>query len=89
MYRIRYAPGALRSLGQLQKKESARILSALERLAEADEPSGMVKRLKGRSAVPFFSLRVGDYRVVLTFEHKTLVIFVVAIEHRSTVYRNF
>ncbi|WP_243668795.1 type II toxin-antitoxin system RelE/ParE family toxin [Methanoculleus chikugoensis] len=38
---------------------------------------------------PLYSLRSGDYRVVLSIIDDLLVIHVIAVGHRSRVYRRF
>lgn len=35
----------------------------------------------------FYKLRVGDYRIVYTFESETKIVTIVKIEHRQGVYR--
>jgi len=85
MFRIEYSPVALRNLKHIQKEDSARILAALEELANEPDPIRQVKKLRG---IPFYSLRVGKYRAILAFKRGVLVIFVIDIDKRETVYRH-
>jgi len=84
MFQLEYSSAALRNLKHIQKEDSARIISALEELAGEPDPIRHVKKLRG---LPFYSLRVGTYRAILAFKRGVLVIFVIDIDTRSTVYR--
>jgi len=88
MYQLHYSPGALHHLKHIPKEDSIQILSALKNLAHDPEPTRLVKKLKGRSNSPFYSLRTGNYRAILAIEKNVMVIFVFALDHRSTVYRD-
>jgi mRNA interferase RelE/StbE len=44
------------------------------------------KRLKGKDGL-LWSHRVGDYRVIYTFNDEELVLLVVRVGHRKEVYR--
>ena len=65
----------------LDKNISARIISKVESIKE--NPFHFVHHLSG---VTLYSLRVGDYRVILDIEKQKMVIFVVKIGHRRKVY---
>jgi mRNA interferase RelE/StbE len=45
--------------------------------------------LKGASNPPPYSLRIGDYRAILSIIDDLQVIHVIAAGHRSRVYRRF
>ena len=84
MFRLEYSSAALRNLKHIEKEDSVRIISALEELAGEPDPIRHVKKLRG---LPFYSLRVGNYRAVLAFKRGVLVIFVIGIDRRETAYR--
>ena len=84
-YTLIYSKRAQRTLKRLPKEAAARIVRALELLAEEEYPHLQVKRLTN---VPLFSLRVGTYRVILAFEHQQLVIMAVDLDHRKNAYDN-
>jgi mRNA interferase RelE/StbE len=86
MFRIEYSSVAVRNLKHIRKEDSARIVSALEELAGEPDPVRHVKKLRG---LPFYSLRVGNYRAVLAFRQGVMVIFVIDIDRRETVYQRF
>lgn len=74
-----------RSSKELEKIETSvreRIVSKVERIKE--NPFRYVKGLEG---VPLFSLRVGDYRVIMDIKKSKLIILVVRIGLRKGVYK--
>ncbi|MCE5337745.1 MAG: type II toxin-antitoxin system RelE/ParE family toxin [Methanomicrobiaceae archaeon] len=84
-YSLIYSKRARRRLKHLPKEAAARIIGALELLAEEESPHLQMKRLTNS---PLFSLRVGVYRVILAFEHRQLVIMAVDLDHRKNAYDN-
>jgi len=56
-----------------------------ERIATADDPRRFGKALTGGLA-GLWRYRIGDYRVVATFEDKALVVLVLRVAHRREVY---
>jgi len=83
MYEIILSDKAKRQLQKLSKEIRDRIGSAIERIKI--RPEAYVKRLVG---VPYYSLRVGDYRVILNIQQNKLIIFVIEIGHRKNIYKN-
>jgi mRNA interferase RelE/StbE len=79
---------AQKDLLSLPKKDARRIRAALNDLAAEENPQSGVKKLKGHEHVPLYSCRIGSYRALLTIDNGILVIFVITIDHRSSVYRN-
>lgn len=78
---------AQKDLLALAKKDARRIRAALNDLAAEENPQRCVKKLKGHEHVPLYSCRIGSYRALLTIDNGILVIFVITIDHRSSVYR--
>jgi mRNA interferase RelE/StbE len=42
-----------------------------------------------KGARGLLQIRVGDYRIIYTAQDQRLVILVVDVDHRSTIYRDF
>ena len=57
-----------------------------ERLAKTNVPEKLGKALSGRLA-GYWRFRVGDYRLIGRLEKNRFVILIVAVAHRSVVYR--
>ena len=82
-WRLRWAPRAEADVAGLERQIRERVLVALERLA--DTGLGDVARLQGHDRE--WRLRVGDYRVRLTFDSRAQDIRVLRVLHRREAYR--
>lgn len=80
-YQVILSQNAVNDLELVDKKNRTRIIMKLDSIKE--QPFGYVKHLVG---VPLYSLRVGDYRVIMDIKNKEVLIFVVRIRHRSRAY---
>lgn len=61
---IRYSDQALKFLKKIPLQEADRIRNKIKQYAKApEELANQVKKLQG---VPYYRLRVGDYRVIFT-----------------------
>ena len=87
MYSVIYTPSALKDLKKLPPEVAKRLFLALRDIKE--DPYSHVKKLKTASDSPIYSLRIGEYRVLMTIEDAQLVIFVIEAGHRSTIYRKY
>lgn len=76
---------AEKGMSKLPKDVRARLLVALDRLAENPRHPGVIK-LQGHSEL--YRVRVGDWRVVFTIRDERLIVIVVEIDSRGRVYRN-
>jgi mRNA interferase RelE/StbE len=84
--RIEYSRDALKALLRMPSNTARLIRTKVEQLAaDPFAPNNNVKRLKGMDA---FRLRVGDWRVVYEIDRRTIVIFVIRIGPRSSVYED-
>ena len=68
-------------LQKLQPTISSRIYKKVNELTE--NPFSKVKRLKG---INTFSLRVGDYRVILDIDVQGKIIYILNMGHRKNIY---
>ena len=80
-FSIYFTVNSEKELANLDKVIKKRIKAKLEKLYA--NPTLFVKRLKG---VELFSLRVGDYRVILSIDPTGQKITVMQIGHRKNVY---
>lgn len=83
MYELIYSPAALKSLEKLERKDKERILTALERLRIRPEACD-TKKLVGMQA---FRFRVGDYRVIFDMDNNKLLILILQVGHRKSIYK--
>ncbi len=85
-FNIRFRPSASRELALLQGAIQRRISRAIDALAIDPQPSGS-RLLAGRPGERIWRVRVGDYRVLYEIRDAELVILVIRVGHRRTVYR--
>ena len=82
MFDLYFTTESKNFLKKLNKQDSKRIISTLERCRV--RPHAHVKKLVSS---PYFRLRVGDYRVILDIKAGKLLIIVVEIGHRKNIYK--
>ena len=83
-YQIRFRPAAQRQLSKLPKDAQRRIAGAVELLKDNPRPPN-AKLLKGKLK-GLYRVRTGGYRIIYQIRDKLLVICIVAIGHRSSIY---
>tara|TARA_Y100000310_G_C20612348_1_gene778696 strand:+ start:1104 stop:1361 length:258 start_codon:yes stop_codon:yes gene_type:complete len=81
MYDLIFSTIALKKLDKLNKDIQKRIIRSLERILI--RPESYVKRLVGSS---YYGFRVGQYRIILDIQKNKLIIFVVTLGHRKSIY---
>lgn len=85
---IEYDPGALKDLKKLDRQIQREILDYMdERVARAKDPRDFGKPLRA-SRFGLWRYRVRDYRIICELQERRLVVLVVAVGHRSTVYED-
>jgi len=82
MYKVLFSQKAEKQLDKLERKTAERVALTLERIII--RPQAYVKRLVG---CPYYSLRVGDYRLILDIKDDKLIIFVIELGHRKNIYK--
>ena len=82
MYKVLFSQKAEKQLDKLERKTAERVTLTLERIII--RPQAYVKRLVG---CPYYSLRVGDYRLILDIKDDKLIIFIIELGHRKNIYK--
>lgn len=77
-------PKAARALEKIEKSVKSRIIEKLRELVDYPDKTG--KRLKYSD---FWSLRIGDYRVIYEINEDKNQVIVLYIGHRKNVYDDF
>jgi len=86
MWTIEFDERAQRELSKLDKPMAKRIRRFLEdRIAPSEDPRAFGKPLLHNHAGKW-RYRVGDYRILCQLEDAILIVLVVEIGHRSSVY---
>ena len=87
-WEIAYDPDALKDLRKLDRAIQREILDYMERrIGTASDPRQFGKPLRG-SKFGLWRYRLRDFRIVCELQDKRLVVLVVSIGHRSTVYED-
>ena len=84
--KIEYAPKAGKQFSSLGKPIQNRIKRYMSEIAALGNPRSRGKALSSNLA-GLWRYRVGDYRILCRIHDGKLVITVIEIDHRSTVYR--
>ena len=83
VYEIRWTVIASKQFDRLDKTIQKRITNKLESIR--DNPFFYATQLVGFNA---YKIRVGDHRIILGIEKNTLVILVLKIGHRKSIYKD-
>ena len=88
-YTVRYSDDAKRSLAKMKKKDPALALRIYnwigKNLENCEDPRKTGKPLSGEFKGSW-RYRVGDYKIIAEIHDDVLVILLIDIGHRSTVY---
>ena len=82
-YDLIFSYTALKQLKKLDSNIQGRIKNSLERIII--RPENYVKKLVGE---PYYSFRVRDYRLILDLQKDKLIIFIVILGYRKSIYEN-
>lgn len=83
-YQVELSKPALKELRRLDRGVQVRIVAALALLRDNPRPPA-VRALAGHPGL--LRIRVGEYRIVYRIDGRELLVLVLTIGHRSTVYR--
>ena len=80
-YQVVWSETASRELGKLDRSVARRILDRVDAIRE--EPKRGLRRLVG---APYYRLRVGDYRLIVELVEDKLLVLVLKVGHRKSIY---
>jgi len=83
VYEIKWTVIASKQFDRLDKSIQKRITNKLESIR--DNPFFYATRLVGFDA---YKIRVGDHRIILGIEKNTMVILVLKVGHRKSIYKD-
>ena len=78
---IEYTEQALEHLANLEDHVADRVMNKVDEATEWTE-----HRLERLSGYPYYKLRAGDYRAIITWNREEDVLIVEAVGHRRNVY---
>jgi len=81
-FEIIWSEAAVKELKRLDRVVAKKIFGKVGELSE--DPYRNVKKLVG---LPYFRLRVGDYRAILEIQKDVLRVLVLKVGHRKKIYK--
>lgn len=85
-WKIEVSEKATKNLEKLGANAAKRIAKTMREVAALDDPRMRGEALTGNLA-GFWRYRVGDWRIIVSFDDGRLVILVIEVGHRREVYR--
>jgi mRNA interferase RelE/StbE len=86
-FSVIYTTRARKDLRRLPLEIAKKCILTISKIR--DDPFSFVKKLKGSKQAPLYSLRIGVYRAIMSIEEDRLLIFVLEVGHRSSIYRKY
>jgi len=83
-YRVDLAPAAARQLRKLDPPARRQVQAAIDLLATNPRPPAAKKLVGGAGER---RVRTGDYRIIYEVHDKVLLVLVLAVGHRRSIYR--
>ena len=84
-YRLRIKKSAIKDLEAITTKaDRRRIVKRIESLADNPRPKG-VQKLSGKER---YRIRQGRYRILYSIRDRELIVYIVRVGDRKSVYRN-
>ena len=80
-FKIIWSESAARELRRLDRSVVRQIFEKVDKLKE--DPYRNVRKLVG---LPYFRLRVGDYRIILDIQKDIMRVLVIKVGHRKRIY---
>ena len=86
-FQIIYSNKAKRNLKKIPLPIAQEIIRTIHALK--NNPWSRVQKLQGSDKSLFHSLHVGGYRAILSIQNNKLIVYVVEVGPRKTIYRNY
>ena len=84
-YQLLYTDKSLRQLKKMDKQSQRLVIGYLKKLEKLAEPRAKGKALSA-NLKGFWRYRIGDYRVICEIDDLKIVIIVIDIGHRKSIY---
>ena len=82
-FKIIWTNSAEKDLDKLEHFIIKRIIKKIDKLIY----NPFEQNIKKLIALPYYRLRVGDYRVIFDIQQNKLIILIINVEHRKKVYK--
>ena len=85
-YRIELSKNASKNLKSLDNSVRQRVMKFFEKLEKTENPKSFGEALE-ENLSGYWKYRVGNYRIVVDIQDDQLVVLIIAIGHRSIIYK--
>jgi mRNA interferase RelE/StbE len=85
-YKIQWAESAAKEYEKLDHSVKEQIDKFIVKLSEREDPTTLGKPLTANLS-GLWRYRVGDYRIVADIQKRVFTVLIVAVKHRSVVYK--
>lgn len=85
MYHLQFKKSVKKDLKKIGQNAAKKIIVEIRKKLLTDPKIGIP--LKGKEGV-IWKWRIGDYRVIYTFNNKELFVLIIRIAHRKDVYKD-
>lgn len=86
-FQIIYSNKAKRDLKKIPLEIAQEIIRAIHELKS--NPWSRVQKLEGSDKFPFHSFHIGGYRAILSIQNNKLIVYVVEVSPRKTIYQKY
>ncbi len=86
-FQVIYSNKAKRNLKKIPLSIAQEIIRTIHELKS--NPWSHVQKIEGSDKSPFHSLHVGGYRAILSIQNNKLIVYVVEVGPRKTIYRKY
>jgi len=86
-FSVIYTSRAQKDLKHLPPEIAQNCIRSISKIK--DDPFSFVKKLKGSKQSPLYSFRIREYRAIMSIEEDRLIVFVLEIGHRGSIYRKY
>jgi mRNA interferase RelE/StbE len=87
-WKIEFLPVAEKDLKKIDPSIARRILNFLDqRISRLEDPRSLGEALKGPKLGKYWKYRIGNYRIICRIKAKEILILVISVGHRKSVYR--
>lgn len=85
---VELSQGARKDIKRLDPQVARRIVKFLkERIATEEDPRRVGEALEGSRLGEFWKYRAGDWRMICHIQDEKVLVLVLRVRHRSTVYK--
>lgn len=85
-YKVQLKRAALKALQNLSRDTQGRVQRAIDELATNPRPEGCIRM---QSTEVLYRIRVGGWRIIYTIFEDELIVLVVDIASRGSIYRDY